>query len=68
MFYSKRIFVFFCDDCGKNEEFSSIASFASVRKFGWAISKDYKKCYCPICAPKHRHTGRPSWFELYGRG
>lgn len=40
-----------CDDCGRQTEFTS---YIKARASGWAISKDYKKCYCPSCAPGRR--------------
>ena len=45
-----------CDRC-KNITgwFSSHKAAISA---GWAISRGYKKCYCPTCAPLHRNTGR----------
>lgn len=44
-----------CDDCKYVDRFKSMKSAISA---GWAISRDYKRCYCPDCAPAHRHTGR----------
>ncbi len=41
-----------CDDCGAQAEFTSYNK--ARRQGGWAVSKDYKKCYCPKCAPTHR--------------
>ena len=43
-----------CDDCGRKDEFSS---YKKARKEGWAVAKDYSKCYCPNCAPAHRRGG-----------
>lgn len=40
-----------CDDCGREAEFTS---YVKARLSGWAVSKDYSKCYCPACAPLHR--------------
>lgn len=40
-----------CDDCGREDAF---ASYVKARRAGWAVSKDYKNCYCPNCAPDHR--------------
>lgn len=40
-----------CDDCGADDAFTS---YVKARSAGWAISKDYKHCYCPKCAPAHR--------------
>ena len=38
-----------CDKCGKQERLI-IGNSKQAREYGWAISKDYKKCYCPNCA------------------
>lgn len=43
-----------CDDCGACGEF---ASYLKARAANWAISRDYKSCYCPECAPVHRLGG-----------
>ena len=41
-----------CDDCGAQAEF---VGYRQARKLGgWAVAKDYSKCYCPNCAPNHR--------------
>ena len=48
---------FMCDQCGKQEEIEFIVRVNEARKKGWAISKDYKKCYCPKCAPQRRNVG-----------
>ena len=45
-----------CDKCGKNEKLF-VKSGKGARAHGWAISKDYKKCYCPDCADKMRSKG-----------
>lgn len=60
-----------CDDCGTCGEFSS---YVLARAAGWAVSKDYKNCYCPACAPNHRRgnaankqtcgTLPPGWEQL----
>lgn len=56
MFYPYHCYVFICDDCGyKTKEFYSVKE---ARAYGWAIAKNYINCYCPRCAPFHRHTGR----------
>lgn len=44
-----------CDDCGAEAEFTSYKLARTVGK--WAVSKDYKNCYCPDCAPDHRKGG-----------
>ena len=47
---------YICDDC-KN----AMAKFSSMKAAiasGWAVSRNYKRCYCPDCAPRHRHTGK----------
>lgn len=54
-FFPTQDYFFQCDDCNLIQY---IISPKQARKNGWAISKDYKKCYCPKCAPAHRHTGR----------
>ncbi len=41
-----------CDDCGRENEFTS---YVKARSADWAVSKDYKRCYCPRCAPAHRY-------------
>lgn len=46
--------VYICDDCKVKGEFSS---YKKARAGGWAVAKDYTKCYCPKCAPDHRHGG-----------
>ncbi|MDE7181505.1 MAG: hypothetical protein K2O41_00550 [Clostridia bacterium] len=43
-----------CDDCHETAVFRS---YKKARAAGWAISKDYKNCYCPECAPAHRLGG-----------
>ncbi len=45
---------YICDDCGKRDEF---VNYVKARAAGWAISRDYKNCYCPECAPVHRLGG-----------
>lgn len=42
---------YICDDCGRDSKFTS---YIKARAAGWAVSKDYKHCYCPIHAPDHR--------------
>lgn len=46
-----RARLYICDDCVREDEFTS---YVKARSADWAISKDYKKCYCPNCAPDHR--------------
>lgn len=65
MFYKIPVYYYWCDDCKAHYETSDFSDLRDIRKLGWAISKDYKKCYCPKCAPKHRNVGRPSWRDLY---
>lgn len=43
--------LYICDDCGREDEFTS---YIKARRAGWAVAKDYGKCYCPSCAPEHR--------------
>lgn len=45
---------YICDDCGTVGEFSS---YIKARAANWAISRDYKTCFCPECAPPHRLGG-----------
>lgn len=40
-----------CDDCGKPAVFKS---YKKARAASWALAKDYKTCYCPVCAEKYR--------------
>ena len=47
---------YICDACGGN--MSRFKSKKEAKAAGWAISADYKYCYCPECAPYHRHVGR----------
>lgn len=49
-----KLKLYICDDCGREDEF---ASYIKARSAGWAVAKDYAKCYCPSCAPKHRRGG-----------
>lgn len=45
-----------CDDC-KN----AVGRFKSRKaaiKAGWAVSRDYLRCYCPNCAPFRRNVGK----------
>lgn len=46
-----RAKLYICDDCGREEEFTA---YVKARAAGWAVAKDYSKCYCPSCAPEHR--------------
>lgn len=55
-FYIKKTNVFKCDSCGFMAEFSLLEN-REVRKHGWAISKDYKKCYCPGCKDMFTSVG-----------
>lgn len=43
-----------CDDCGIKAVFKS---YKKARAAGWALSGNYKNCYCPECAPPHRLGG-----------
>lgn len=45
-----------CDDCSRKA--AKFKSHRAAKAAGWAVSRDYTKCYCPSCAPEHRHTGR----------
>lgn len=55
MFYVLTGFMFICDDCDVSSRFFSVKE---ARRCGWAVSKDYRRCYCSQCAPKHRNVGR----------
>lgn len=44
-----------CDDCKNHTEW--YRSHKAAIAAGWAISRDYKKCYCPTCAPFRRNVG-----------
>lgn len=44
-----------CDDC--TTEKAVFKSYKKARAANWAISRDYKSCYCPECAPVHRLGG-----------
>lgn len=49
-----RAKLYICDDCGREDEFTS---YIKARNAGWAVAKDYSRCYCPSCAPEHRRGG-----------
>lgn len=49
-----RAKIYECDDCHCKDEFSS---YIKARASGWAVTKDYLKCYCPNCAPERRRGG-----------
>lgn len=51
-----KIFTLTCDHC-KYKTKVQLAGVRAIRKYGWALSKDNKKCYCPTCAPKFRNVG-----------
>ncbi len=60
--------VYVCDDCKKGVD--KFKNYPAALAAGWAISRNRTKCYCPVCAPNHRNTGRrgapvavpqPSW-------
>ena len=55
-FYVKKTNFFKCDCCGKEAEFT-LPNNRAVRKYGWAISKDYKNCYCPDCKDIYTSVG-----------
>lgn len=45
-----------CDDCKKVvERFKSIDD---ARDAGWGVAQGRSTCWCPSCAPQHRHVGR----------
>lgn len=48
--------VYVCDDCKKN--FGRFKSYDEAKNAGWAIGRGRRNCYCPKCAPRHRHVGR----------
>ncbi len=41
-----------CDDCKKEK--ATFRSRNAARKAGWAVGGNYKRCFCPKCAPFHR--------------
>lgn len=41
-----------CDNC---HTMAIYRSYKAARSDGWAVSKDYKHCYCPKCASNHRY-------------
>ena len=47
-FHIEKTNVFKCDNCGFTATFK-LGNNREVRKHGWAISKDYRSCYCPGC-------------------
>ena len=47
---------YLCDDC--NKYVGRYKSRKAAIAAGWAVSRDYKKCYCPDCAPFRRNVGR----------
>lgn len=57
---SKIVYVdgrtYLCDDCRRAA--NKFKSYKEAIAAGWAVSRDYTKCYCPNCAPNHRHVGR----------
>lgn len=54
-FRTVSYYKFRCDDCYWFEE--EIIDVKDARAKGWAISKDYRKCYCPSCAVLRRNVG-----------
>ena len=52
---------YICDGCGGNV--NRFKSKKEAKAAGWAISRDYKNCYCPNCAPMQRHVGRGGRFS-----
>ncbi len=44
-----------CDDC--RNDAAKFTNTKRAQSAGWAVAKGRKNCYCPKCAPKHRHTG-----------
>lgn len=46
---------YICDDC--KDEIATFSNYDKARAEGWAISYTRLKCYCPKCAPYHRHVG-----------
>lgn len=55
-FYIEKLNIFKCDSCGFEAAFV-LANNRDVRKRGWAISKDYKRCYCPECKDQFTSVG-----------
>lgn len=60
MIYST--YVFMCEDCYITAHF---INFTDARRKGWAIARDRDHCYCPVCAPRHRHVGRKPKYKKY---
>lgn len=50
--------LYICDDCKKG--FGKFKSYEAAKDAGWAIGRGRKTCFCPKCAPLHRHVGRGS--------
>lgn len=46
-----------CDVCGRSSSFRAISLPKRIREYGWGLSKDYKKVYCPICLPNMTRQG-----------
>ena len=53
-FFTKKYISLYCDKCGKHE-ISDRYNVKNIRKDGWSVSKDYKKCYCPECTIKRKY-------------
>lgn len=47
---------YLCDDC--NKKVGKFKSIKAAIAAGWAVSRDYTKCYCPTCAPFRRNVGK----------
>lgn len=52
-----KFYKFTCDKCGYTEGLN-VKNGKRAREYGWAISKDYRKCYCPACADKMRKKNK----------
>ena len=57
-----RIYV--CDGCKKTAD--RFKSYEAAKKADWAIGRGRKTCFCPNCAPRHRHVGRPKAAQKEG--
>ncbi len=56
--YVEKFYRLTCVDCATVREYPNKDA---AQAYGWAISRDGKKCYCPACACKHRVVG---WQDL----
>lgn len=50
--------IYICDGCPNG--CGKFRSYEAAKKAGWAIGRGRRTCFCPKCAPRHRHVGRGS--------